>query len=112
MREKLIELLRKTRYEYRRYIGMKDMDKRMAKTDEEFLAVDDSIVGEIPFCADHLIANGLTVQQWIPVTERLPDESIPSQHYLCWHKGRVRILKYWRTDKHFLSNGRIANVTH
>lgn len=23
--------------------------------------------------ADHLIANGVTVQQWIPVTERLPD---------------------------------------
>ena len=24
--------------------------------------------------ADHLIANGVTVQQWIPVTERLPDD--------------------------------------
>ena len=24
--------------------------------------------------ADHLIANGVTVQEWIPVTERLPDE--------------------------------------
>ena len=24
--------------------------------------------------ADHLIANGVTVQQWIPVTERLPAE--------------------------------------
>jgi hypothetical protein len=23
--------------------------------------------------ADHLIANGVTVQKWIPVTERLPD---------------------------------------
>ena len=23
--------------------------------------------------ADHLIANGVTVQQWIPVAERLPD---------------------------------------
>ena len=23
--------------------------------------------------ADHLIANGVTVQQWIPVTERLPE---------------------------------------
>ena len=73
MREKLIELLRKTRHEYRQYIGMKDMEKRMAKTDEEFLTIDDSIVGEIPFCADYLIANGVTVQQWIPVTERLPE---------------------------------------
>ena len=73
MREKLIEILRKTRYEYRRYIGMKDMEKRMAKTEEEFCAIDDSIVGEIPFCADFLIANGVTVQQWIPVSERKPD---------------------------------------
>ena len=24
--------------------------------------------------ADHLIANGVTVQKWIPVTERLPEE--------------------------------------
>ncbi len=23
--------------------------------------------------ADHLIANGVTIQKWIPVTERLPD---------------------------------------
>lgn len=25
--------------------------------------------------ADHLIANGVTVQKWIPVTERLPEKS-------------------------------------
>lgn len=25
--------------------------------------------------ADHLIAHGVTVQEWIPVTERLPEES-------------------------------------
>ena len=25
-------------------------------------------------CADHLIANGVTVQKWIPVSERLPDK--------------------------------------
>ena len=72
IRENLIEILRKTRYEYRRYIAMKDYEKRMAKTDEEFCAVDDSIVGEIPFCADHLIADGVTIQRWIPVAERLP----------------------------------------
>ena len=26
--------------------------------------------------ADHLIANGVTVQSWIPVTERLPEEKV------------------------------------
>lgn len=29
--------------------------------------------------ADHLIANGVTVQRWIPVTERLPDEAPNSE---------------------------------
>lgn len=29
----------------------------------------------IGFVADNLIAHGVTVQEWIPVTERLPDES-------------------------------------
>ena len=26
--------------------------------------------------ADHLIANGVTVQEWIPVEERLPEEKV------------------------------------
>ena len=26
------------------------------------------------FLADHMIANGVTVQRWIPVSERLPDK--------------------------------------
>ena len=30
--------------------------------------------------ADHLIANGVTIQRWIPVTERLPEKS---GKYLC-----------------------------
>lgn len=80
--EKLVEILRKTRYEYRRYIAMKDYEKRMAKTDEECCAIDDSIVGEIPFCADHLIANGVTIQRWIPVAERLPENNSPVLVYL------------------------------
>ena len=73
-KEKLIDILRKTRYEYRHYIGMKDMEKRMAKTEEEFLSIDDSILGEIPFCADYLLANGVTVQEWISVKDRLPED--------------------------------------
>ena len=34
--------------------------------------------------ADHLIANGVTVQKWIPVTERLPDKD---GDYLCYKKS-------------------------
>ena len=29
---------------------------------------------DVEYVADHLIANGVTVQEWIPVTERLPQE--------------------------------------
>ena len=32
--------------------------------------------------ASHLIANGVTVQEWIPVTERLPD----------WREGKVLVF--------------------
>lgn len=30
--------------------------------------------GEAAAVADHLIANGVTVQRWIPVTDRLPED--------------------------------------
>lgn len=34
--------------------------------------------------ADHLIANGVTVQEWIPVTDRLPE-----------HRGDVLVCAFW-----------------
>ena len=52
-REKLVELLKQTNTELRKQPGAK-------------------VWGDF---ADHLIANGVTVQEWISVTERLPDES-------------------------------------
>ena len=43
--------------------------------------------------ADHLIAHGVTVQEWIPVTERLPEEKvnyiIRYNHAYCDNDG------YW-----------------
>ena len=52
MREKLIELLN-THCDYAGHVDCKE---------------------DCTEClADHLIANGVTVQQWIPVTERLPE---------------------------------------
>ena len=33
-------------------------------------------------CADHLIRGGVTIQRWIPVTERLPD----------WRDGKVLVF--------------------
>ena len=58
MREKLIELLRKVQYQGNAVHGYHD--KYIQN-------------GEL---ADHLIANGVTIQRWIPVTERLPEEDV------------------------------------
>ena len=49
IREKLVELLREGATEY----------------------IHPNIVDEI---ADHLLANGVTVQEWMPVTDRLPED--------------------------------------
>lgn len=43
--------------------------------------------------ADHLIANGVTVQKWIPVTERLPEDDLPKE------TKRVQIRCFVFTDK-------------
>lgn len=44
--------------------------------------------GEIDGCAafraDHLIANGVVVREWIPVTERLP---VAQGYYMVYHKN-------------------------
>ena len=65
--------------------------------------------------ADHLIANGVTIQEWIPVTERLPEHD---GRYLCNVKyfsfqGSFyqAILEY---DKHGFQEGHIYtdDVTH
>ena len=45
------------------------------------------------YLADHLISNGVTVQEWIPVTERLPEEKVNCivhyKHAYCDNDG------YW-----------------
>lgn len=74
---------------------------------------------EAAVLADHLIANGVTVQQWIPVTERFPEKCVD---YLCLcvltddnHvKPFCMVLRYIRDNEpHFQYelNGSIK-VTH
>lgn len=41
--------------------------------------------------ADHLIANGVTIQRWIPVAERLPE---PETDVLTFCFGNIDILTY------------------
>lgn len=68
--------------------------------------------------ADALIANGVTLQQWIPVSERLPTER---GRYWVWSKFYVRDKKVERPQVRYFSpelnaftldGGRDAEVTH
>jgi hypothetical protein len=45
--------------------------------------------------ADFLIANGVTIQQWIPVTERLPEET---GWYRVCHKSKLISDRYFYSD--------------
>ena len=65
--------------------------------------------------ADHLIANGVTIQRWIPVTERLPEEN---GRYLCNVKSFAFPGCFYQAilqcDKHGFREGNIytEDVTH
>ena len=50
--------------------------------------------------------------KWIPVTERLPSDDIPSTMYLCYWNGIIRVCKYWRTRKCFELMGKVVKVAH
>ena len=43
--------------------------------------------------ADHLIANGVTIQQWIPVTERLPEDDLPKDS----KRKSIKVLVTYKT---------------
>ena len=86
VREKLVELL---------------ADAWMGKTERNFLA-------------DKLIANGVTLQEWISVTERLPENIANRVLVVCERSNGVFYAHYekpfWinlETDKPFIST-----VTH
>jgi hypothetical protein len=48
--------------------------------------------------ADHLIANGITVQKWIPVTERLPSKEEYTAKSEDGTEYYVRLLIAYKTD--------------
>lgn len=53
--------------------------------------------------ADHLIANGVTVQQWIPVSERVPTEADANSggKVLAHRKEGYSDTFYWKTVEDF-----------
>ena len=103
MREKLIELLSEhCAYKEKRCVG--------CDADGEYYHPEcrTELFGKI---ADHLIANGVTIQQWIPVTERLPDELPqkccawsemvrPSVDVLVKMKGTKELYTAWYSYAH------------
>jgi hypothetical protein len=51
-------------------------------------------------CVDHLIANGVTVQKWVPVTERLPESGV---HVLlcCEIRSNGAVYKRYVCDGYY-----------
>ena len=77
VREKLVELLNEAFFDYNHGKGDSYIPKNFA---------------------DHLVANGVTVQQWIPVTERLPGREEKSEP---WKKYNVVVLRsHWPTSSY------------
>lgn len=79
VREKLVELLDNFHRDLSPYAG-----------NEKFFIVDDNIEQ-----AEYLIDNGVTVQEWIPVSERLPTES--GTYLVACDEGRVSWHFYYNT---------------
>ena len=74
VREKLVELLNEAFFDYNHGKGDGYIPKNFA---------------------DHLVANGVTVQEWIPVKDRLPEDDSDVIAYLrTGEEGRIFPAKY------------------
>ena len=47
---------------------------------------------KIRIIADHLISNGVTVQEWIPVTERLPKNEKPVLTFVGYEESMIGFI--------------------
>ena len=53
--------------------------------------------------ADHLIANGVTIQKWIPVTERLPEHDLPKGSKV----KQIKVLVAYKTNSRWVTRTQI-----
>lgn len=97
-RERLIELLKEVSCRY----SSCDWDCGTCKNVELF---DD----ELEMIADHLLANSVTTQRWIPVTERLPEKN--TSVLVSTDNGIVFQCLY-AYDGWDLWDGNEVNITH
>ena len=68
---------------------------------------------EAALLADHLLANGVTVRRWIPVTERLPEKQ--GEYFVMIEGDKISTTLYYEwADKYWFDfpNGRKFVVTH
>jgi hypothetical protein len=49
--------------------------------------------------AEYLIQNGVTIQEWVSVDERLPEKT--GKYIVCTAKNAVYCAKYYANGKHF-----------
>ena len=89
-REKLIELICSTKYGNGSLIG-KNFQK-----------------GFVEKIADHLIANGVTVQKWIPVTDKKPNKK--GTYLVCTDNFGI-VLAHWYGER-FGGGYASKHITH
>ena len=91
---------------------MMDVQEKLVELLDIIIQPGQKTLGDI---ADYLISNGVTVQEWIPVTERLPEHG---DVVLCFMKfGEHRILQWDNVSSLWLGYGhgddwQKADVTH
>ena len=110
MRGKLIELLDNAIAEKE----LRGSDGELIST-FPFKAIEDGM-GE--WLADYLIAHGVTVQEWIPVSERLPEDSgltLVRVDFSMWDKkvNVPSLERYVNEEKAWFCDGaKLTNITH
>ena len=107
VREKLVEMLGRVQQ-----MGVIYRENQM---DERYPTIEQIRNTEV---AARLIANGVTVQEWIPVTERLPEQADPATAVLGITKqGKCYVVYYYKAAINdeltgFYDNAVKREVTH
>ena len=59
--------------------------------------------------ADHLITNGVTIQEWIPVAERLPEDICPVLVVLEWIN--IPFMSWYQDEKWWTVGAGTRDIT-